>query len=74
MALSLWLNGSDSHACCAFFGGPFVDRAYFGEGLAIAVRNKDPALRRALDYALARVAARGVYAEIYLKYFPIGAF
>ena len=27
---------------------------------------------RALDWALARLAARGVYAELYLKHFPIG--
>ena len=74
VSLAVWLNGSDSAGCCSFFGGPFLDSAYFGEGLAIAVRRDDNALRRALDYALARVAERGVYAELYLKYFPVGAF
>jgi len=32
------------------------------------------ALRLALDYALARLARRGTYAELYLKYFPISPF
>ena len=31
-------------------------------------------LRRALDYALARVAQKGVYSELYLKYFPLGPY
>ncbi len=74
VALSFWLNGSGAQGCCAFFGGPFIDRAYFGEGLTIASRSKDATLRRALDYGLAKVAERGRYAEIYLKYFPVGAF
>jgi len=74
VSLAGWLNGSASKACCAFFGGPFIDRAYFGEGLAIAVRKNNTALRLALDYGLARLAERGVYAELYLKYFPVGPF
>jgi polar amino acid transport system substrate-binding protein len=31
-------------------------------------------VRLALDYALARLAKKGVYSEIYLKYFPVGPF
>ena len=74
VSLAGWLNGSESKNCCAFFGGPFIDRAYFGEGLTIAVRKNNSALRAALDYGLARLAERGVYTELYLKYFPIGAY
>jgi polar amino acid transport system substrate-binding protein len=74
VALSVWLNGSSSAGCCAFFDGPFIDERYFGEGIGIAVRKNDLALRRALDYGLARVARKGVYAELYLKYFPVGPF
>ena len=44
----------------------------FGEGVGIAVRKEDADLRRAMDWALARLAARGAYAEIYTKYFPVG--
>ncbi len=71
---AIWLNGASSANCCAFFGGPFVDRAFFGEGVGIATAKANTPLRRALDYALAELARRGVYAELYLKYFPIGPF
>ena len=74
VSLSLWMNGAAAKGCCAFFGGPFIDTEYFGEGLAIGVRKDNATLRRALDYALARVAEKGAYAELYLKYFPVGAF
>jgi polar amino acid transport system substrate-binding protein len=68
---SFWLSGADSNNCCAFRGGPYTDSAYFGEGVGIAVKKGNDDLRRALDYALADVARRGVYTDIYLKYFPI---
>jgi polar amino acid transport system substrate-binding protein len=73
-ALSFWLNGTDAAGCCTFKGGAFLDPNFFGEGVGIAVRNGNSNLRRALDYALAKLAERGVYADLYLKYFPIGAY
>ena len=45
---------------------------FFGEGVGIAVRTDDTQLRKALNWALARLFTRGTYAEIYLKYFPVG--
>lgn len=72
VSLGVWINGASSQNCCVFFGGPFIDYDYFGEGLAIGVRKNNTTLRRALDYALAQLAERGVFAELYLKYFPIG--
>jgi polar amino acid transport system substrate-binding protein len=72
ISLAFWINGTDSGECCAFSGGPFVESRYFGEGIGIAVRKEDADLRRAMDWALARLAAKGTYAEIYLKYFPVG--
>jgi len=73
-SLAYWLNGSEAAGCCEFRGGPFVDPRYFGDGVGIAVKKGNVALRRALDYALARLSRRGVFAELYLKYFPIGPF
>ncbi|MBV8848910.1 MAG: transporter substrate-binding domain-containing protein [Methylobacteriaceae bacterium] len=73
-ALSFWLNGTDASGCCAFKGGAFLDPNFFGEGVGIAVRGTNANLRRILDYALAKLAERGVYADLYLKYFPIGAY
>ena len=72
LSFAVWLDGSASADCCAFKGGPFLESRFFGEGVAIALRKEDSDLRRAIDWALARLAARGVYAELYLKYFPVG--
>jgi polar amino acid transport system substrate-binding protein len=74
ISLAVWLNGTDAGGCCGFRGGPYLDSGYFGEGVGIAVRKGNVPLRRAIDFALRRLAERGVYADIYLKYFPIGFF
>ena len=74
VSLALWLNGTDAAGCCAFRGGPFVQASYFGDGVGIAVKKGNAGLRRALDFALKRLAERGVYADLYLKYFPVGFF
>lgn len=72
--LAIWLNSEDGAACCAFRGGPFLESAFFGEGVGAAVRKGDATLRRALDFAFSRIAEQGVYTELYLKYFPVGFF
>ncbi len=72
LTLSVWLNGELSEDCCRFAGGPYCESRYFGEGVGIAVRSDDTDLRKALNWALARLYSKGVYSEIYLKYFPIG--
>jgi polar amino acid transport system substrate-binding protein len=72
ITLAFWLNGQEAGDCCAFKDGPFTDPRFFGDGVGIAVKKNNVALRRALDYALARIAQKGVYSELYLKYFPIG--
>ncbi len=73
VTLALWLNG-DEGQCCAFRGGAYLDPAFFGPGVGVAVRKDNTALRRALDYALARVAEQGKFTELYLKHFPVGFF
>lgn len=74
ISLSFWLNGLDAEDCCVFKGGPYLDRRFFGDGVGVAVKKGAAPLRRALDYALARLAQRGAYTELYLKYFPISPF
>jgi polar amino acid transport system substrate-binding protein len=74
VSLSFWLNGAEAEACCVFKGGPYTDARYFGDGVGVAVKKGNGQLRRAIDYALARLARRGVYSELYLKYFPVGPF
>src|ERR1700730_11158891 len=72
ISLSLWLEGQDGRNCCGFRGGPFIDARFFGEGVGIAVKKGNSQLRQVLDYALAALAARGTYTNLYLKYFPLG--
>ncbi len=71
LTLSLWLNGAEGAGCCRFVGGPYTESRYFGEGVGIATRQEDILLRRALDYGLYRVAEKGAFAELYLRYFPV---
>lgn len=72
VSLSFWLQSPGAHDCCVFRGGPFIDSRFFGEGVGIAVKKGNAHLRQALDYALAALAAKGAYADLYLKYFPLG--
>lgn len=74
VALSLWLHGRASADCCRFLDGPFVDNAWFGEGIAFLTRRDDVALQRAFDHALERLWQRGRYAELYLRFFPVSPF
>ncbi len=72
IALAFWLNGSGSENCCAFRGGPFSESRYFGEGIGIAVRRENDTLRMALNHALFRLWEKGIFADLYLRYFPVG--
>ena len=71
MRLSFWLSGADGRACCKFAGGPYLAPVYLGQGLAVAVRPDDPELAQAFDYALREIGIKGVFAELYLRYFPV---
>ncbi len=71
IALSLWLNGADSAACCAFVGGPFTESRFFGDGFAVAVKAGNDPLRAAINYALQRLWEKGTYTDLYLRWFPI---
>jgi polar amino acid transport system substrate-binding protein len=72
IALAFWLNGSDSAGCCAFRGGPYTESRFFGEGVGIAVKTGNDTLVRALNHALYRLWERGVFTDLYLRYFPVG--
>jgi polar amino acid transport system substrate-binding protein len=72
LTLAVWLSSDPSADCCRFVGGPYCESRYFGEGVGIAVRTDDVVLRKALNWALARLFSKGIYTELYLKYFPIG--
>ena len=71
MRLSFWLAGSSAAGCCRFAGGPYLAPEFLGHGLAIATGRDDEALARAFDHALRELGVKGVFAELYLKYFPV---
>ncbi len=74
MQLSFWLQSDAAGGCCAFAGGPYLESRFFGEGLAIAVPRGQDELLQAIDAALAALNEKGIYTELYLRYFPVGFF
>lgn len=74
LSLALWIGGEDAGNCCAFTGGPYLEPRYFGEGIGFITRTEDQNLRKALDFALQQLWKEGKYAELYLRFFPIGPY
>jgi len=73
--LARWLQSNDeAKQCCKLVGGPYFSQDYLGEGMAIAVAKEDRQLKQALNYALRVINDRGTFAELYLRYFPVGLF
>lgn len=72
--LSFWMSGSDSAGCCIFSGGPYLAPEYFGNGLAIATLPDNKDLISAFNHALREIETKGVFAELYLRYFPVSFF
>ncbi|WP_244639853.1 transporter substrate-binding domain-containing protein [Aureimonas glaciei] len=74
VGLSFWLESEAAEACCSFAGGPYLSQRFLGEGLAIAVAQKNVDLARALDYGIGQVIAKRRFSELMLRYFPVSAF
>lgn len=74
IAIAFWLNGTSSAGCCRLVGGPYLESRFFGEGVAMAVRPADQALKGALDFALFRLWERGIYADLVRRWFPVDPF
>jgi polar amino acid transport system substrate-binding protein len=55
-----------------FAGGPYLEQRFFGQGYAIAVARGATDTKRALNAALQAIYEKGVFAELYLRYFPVG--
>ena len=74
LQLSFWLQSQAAENCCVFAGGPYLEQRFFGEGYAIAMATGPTDLKRAINAALQTLYEKGTYAELYLRYFPIGFF
>ncbi|MGO9485814.1 MAG: transporter substrate-binding domain-containing protein [Rhodomicrobium sp.] len=68
-----WLNTPEA-ACCELAPGDLSDPAYFGSGIAIALRKDDTALVARFNAAIDGIVADGTYAKINAKYFPFPIF
>ena len=74
LSLSFWLSSEDAADCCTFLDGAFMSREHFGSGLSIAVSRERKDLHTALNFALSEINRNGKFAELYLRYFPLGLF
>jgi polar amino acid transport system substrate-binding protein len=74
MQLSFWLQSELAAGCCAFAGGPYLESRFFGGGFAIALPAGSTDIKRAIDSALQSIYTKGIYADLYLRYFPVGFF
>ena len=52
-----------------FVGQPVTDKAYIGEGTALALRQNDKALAEKFNKAIVAIRANGTYDKIAKKYF-----
>ncbi len=57
-----------------FFGPDLVDEKYYGEGIAIGIRQKQDALKEAFNKAIKAIRESGKYKEINDKYFDIDVY
>jgi len=74
LSLGFWLQTKGPSRCCDFVGDPYISQTYFGRGLAIAVQRDDLELTDGLNFALKSINAKGKFAELYLRYFPISLY
>lgn len=57
-----------------FFGPDLVDEKYYGEGIAVGIRQKQDKLKAAFNDAIKAIRANGKYKEINDKYFDIDVY
>ena len=81
LSLSFWLQSEHQNArqaktkpCCAFVGGAYLSETYFPGSLAVAMAKGNGELEQAINYALRSINDNGKFAELYLRYFPIGLY
>ncbi|UTV30416.1 ABC transporter substrate-binding protein [Photobacterium atrarenae] len=66
-----WVKDTQDGQCCKLAGNLITDPTYVGEGVGIALRQEDDALRHKLNKALADIVADGTYQAINDKYFSV---
>jgi len=72
--LSFWMQRKGAKSCCEFAGGPYLDETYFGRGLAATLAPNETDLEIAINFALRSINDKGIFGEMYLRYFPISLY
>lgn len=70
ISLIFWINGTASRGCCDLAGGPYLEPLFFGDGIGIALRKGNRALRQELNQSLVSVRENGRMLELMQRYFP----
>ena len=73
LAIYDWLKTPEG-ACCEIAPTELNDPAYFGSGVAIALRKGDDTLVQKFNAAIDGIVADGTYAKINARYFPFPIF
>ena len=74
LQLAFYLQRKGTDACCRFAGKAYLAPAYFGSGLAIASAPGNRELVDGINFALRAIHDKGIFAELYLRYFPISLY
>lgn len=74
LTLSLWMNSGNAEKCCQFVEGAYTEKAFFRNDLAIATRKGDEKLKKAINSAMYKIVEKGIFTDIYLRYFPLGLY
>ena len=74
VAMSFWLSSAKSEACCAFLSGPFMSDRFLSPGMTIVMRKDSAQVIAAINAALVALEEKGVYQEIFTRYFPLSPF
>ena len=69
-----WATKTKDGECCELRGEPITDPAFVGDGVGIALRQEDDALRERLNKAIAEILADGTYKKINDKYFDLNVY
>ena len=74
VGLSFWLASPKAEACCSFVSGPYMSDRFLGPGMAIVMRKDAARLIPVINSALGALEEKGVYQEIFTRYFPLSPF
>ncbi|MFZ1815376.1 MAG: transporter substrate-binding domain-containing protein [Rhizobiaceae bacterium] len=74
LSLSFWLQSPASADCCNFAGSAYIGDGSIAQNLVIAFPKGRTDLSSAADYALKEINDKGIFAELYLRYFPLGLY